>query len=174
MDEYRTEKSGAEPFPDRIATRGLPTLAFVFHPEIRADFQITCEGLGQWNGHATWLLHFRQRDNRPNRIHEGKMGELTFRADLKGRAWIAAETFQIVRIESELVSPIPQLHIVNEHQAVEYGPVLFERTNTELWLPKKAELYLDMNKRHYFRRHSFDNFMLFSVDSEGKAGEVKQ
>jgi tetratricopeptide (TPR) repeat protein len=173
VDEYRTEKTGAEGFPDHIATRGLPTLAFVFHPDLRSDFRITCEGLGQLNGRATWLLHFRQRDDRPNRFHEFKVGDSSYPAYLKGRAWISAETFQIVRIESEMMSPIPQLHILNEHQTVEYGPVLFQKTNTELWLPKKAELYLDMNKRHYFRRHSFDHFMLFSVDSEGKAGEIK-
>ena len=102
------------------------------------------------------------------------MGELTYPANLKGRAWVAADTFQIVRIESELVNPMPKLQILNEHQTVEYGPVLFQRTNTELWLPKKAELYLDVHKRHYFRRNSFDHFMLFSVDSEEKVGEVKQ
>ncbi len=173
VDEYRSEKSGSEEFPDRISTRGLPTLAFVFHPELRDDFQIVCEGLGQWSGRATWLLHFRQRDDRPNRFHEYKVGDLTYPANLKGRAWIAADTLQIVRIESELVSPLPKLQILNEHQTVEYGPVLFQKTNTELWLPKKAELYLDVHKRHYFRRNSFDHFMLFSVDSEGKVGEVK-
>lgn len=173
VDEYRSEKSGSEEFPDRIATRGLPTLAFVFHPDLRDDFQIVCEGLGQWSGRATWLLHFRQRDDRPNRFHEYKVGELTYPANLKGRAWIAADTLQIVRIESELVSPLPKLQILNEHQTVEYGPVLFQKTNTELWLPKKAELYLDVHKRHYFRRNSFDHFMLFSVDSEGKIGEAK-
>jgi tetratricopeptide (TPR) repeat protein len=173
VEEYRTEKSGAEESPDHIATRGLPTLAFVFHPYLRADFQMTCEGLGQWNGQAAWLLHFRQRDDRPNRFHEYKVGGLTYPANLKGRAWISASTFQIVRIESELVRPIPQLQILNEHQAVEYGPVLFQKTNTELWLPKKAELYLDVHRRHYFRRHSFDHFMLFSVDSDQKVGEAK-
>jgi hypothetical protein len=79
-----------------------------------------------------------------------------------------------VRIESELVSPMPKLQILNEHQTVEYGPVLFEKTQTELWLPKKAEIYLDVHRRHYFRRNSFDHFMLFSVDSEQKIGAVKQ
>ena len=119
------------------------------------------------------MLHFRQRDDRPNRFHEYKVGGLTYPANLKGRAWISASTFQIVRIESELVRPIPQLQILNEHQAVEYGPVLFQKTNTELWLPKSAELYLDVHRRHYFRRHSFDHFMRFSVDSDQKVGEVK-
>ena len=174
VDEFRIERSGREESPDHIATRGLPTLAFVFHPDLRGGFQIACEGLGQWNGQATWLLHFRQRDDRPSRFHEYEAGGSTYRGNLKGRAWIAASTFQIVRIESELVNPIPQLQILNEHQTVEYGPVLFQKTNAELWLPKKAELYLDVHKRHYFRRLSFDHFMLFSVDSEGRVDEVKR
>jgi tetratricopeptide (TPR) repeat protein len=174
VDEYRIERSGREESPDHIATRGLPTLAFVFHPDLRENFQIVCEGLGQWNGQATWLLHFRQRDDRPNRFHEYNAGGFAYPGNLKGRAWIAASTFQIVRIESELVNPIPQLQILNEHQTVEYGPVLFQKTNAELWLPKKAELYLDVHKHHYFRRVSFDHFMLFSVDSEGRVDEVKR
>ena len=174
VDEFRIERSGREESPDHIATRGLPTLAFVFHPDLRENFQIVCEGLGQWNGQATWLLHFRQRDDRPNRFHEYNAGGFAYPGNLKGRAWIAASTFQIVRIESELVNPIPQLQILNEHQTVEYGPVLFQKTNAELWLPKKAELYLDVHKHHYFRRVSFDHFMLFSVDSEGRVDEVKR
>ncbi len=174
VDEYRIERSGREESPDHIATRGLPTLAFVFHPDLRGSFQIVCEGLGQWNGQATWLLHFRQRDDRPNRFHEYQAHGFTYPGNLKGRAWIAASTFQIVRIESELVNPIPQLQILNEHQTVEYGPVLFQKTHAELWLPKKVELYLDVHKRHYFRRLSFDHFMLFSVDSEGRVDEVKR
>ena len=152
----------------------MPTLAFVFHPDLRDSFQIVCEGLGQWNGQATWLLHFRQRDDRPNRFHEYEARGSTYPGNLKGRAWIAASTFQIVRIESELVNPIPQLQILNEHQTVEDPPVLFQKTNTELWLPKKADLYLDVHRHHYFRRESFDHFMLFSVDSEGRVDEVKR
>jgi hypothetical protein len=68
---------------------------------------------------------------------------------------------------------MPKLQMLNEHQPVEYGAVLFQKTNTELWLPKKAELSLDVHKRHYFRRNSFDRFVRFCVDSEEKVGEVK-
>jgi hypothetical protein len=141
---------------------------------MRGDFEITCEGLGEWNRRATWLLHFRQRADRPNRFQEFKVGGLSYPANLKGRAWIAADSFQILRIESELVNPIPQVGIINEHQMVEYGPVPFQKKNIELWLPKHAEIYLDFKKHHYFRRHNFDNFKLFSVDAEEKIGDIKQ
>jgi len=172
IDEERKERSGNDPYPDHIAIRGLATLAFVFHPDIRNDFAITCEGLGHWNKRATWLLYFRQRPDRPNRSHEFKAGGVAYTASLKGRAWVAADTYEILRIESELVDPIPQLHLVNESQTVEYSPVLFPKKNIELWLPKQAEIYLTYNKRHYFRRHTFDHFILFSVDSEEKVGDT--
>jgi hypothetical protein len=38
----------------------------------------------------------------------------------------------------------------------------------ELWLPKKAEIYLDYRKHRYYRSHSYDHYLLFSVDSVEK------
>jgi hypothetical protein len=87
---------------------------------------------------------------------------------LKGRAWITADKFQIVRIESELMNPVPQIRLVGEHQVVEYGPVPFAKRNVQLWLPQSAEIYLDFRRHRYYRKHSFDHYMLFAVDSEEK------
>jgi len=177
VDEYRNDRNdeaGVGEFPDQIATRGLPALALVFHPDMRRNFQIVCEGLGEWNRQATWLLHFRQRDDRPNRIKQYKIGDRTCPANLKGRAWVSTTTFQIVRIESDLVSPMPQIQLLGEHQIVDYGPVPFPTRNVELWLPQHAELYFDFRRHHYFRRHSFDHFMLFAVDSIGKVKGPKR
>jgi tetratricopeptide (TPR) repeat protein len=166
VDEYRSGYSGPIEFPNNIVTRGVPALALIFHPTMRGNYQMTCEGLGEWHGKATWLVHFRQRDDRPSRIHAYKIGPEFYSVNLKGRAWIAADNFQIVRIESELVSPMPKIQLLSEHQVVEYGPVQFPKKNTELWLPKSAELYFHFRRHRYFRRHSFDHFMLFSVESE--------
>ena len=90
---------------------------------------------------------------------------------MKGRAWITADTFQIVRIEAEMAEPMPEIQLVSEHQVVEYGPVAFQKKNTSLWLPKRAEIYLDFRKQRYYRRHSFEHYMLFSTESEEKRNE---
>jgi len=73
---------------------------------MRDNFDMTCEGLSDWHGQSVWLVHFRQRDDRPARIHDYTVGAQTYAVKLKGRAWITSDKFQIVRIESELVSPI--------------------------------------------------------------------
>jgi tetratricopeptide (TPR) repeat protein len=171
VDEYRADKLGLAGYPDQIASSGFAALALVFHPHMRDNFEMKCEGLGDWRGEPSWLIRFQQRDDRPSRIHSYKVGTQVYPVKLKGRAWITAGKFQIVRIEAELVSPLPEIQLLSEHQVVEYGPVPFVRKNTTLWLPKSAEIYFDFRRHRYYRRHSFDHYMLFAVDSNEKRKE---
>ena len=168
VDEYRDAHSGLNDYPDHISSSGFAALALVFHPDMRDNFTMTCEGLGDWKGQSVWIVHFRQRDDRPARIHDYKLGAQIYSVRLKGRAWITSDKFQIVRIESELVDPMKPIQLLSEHQIVEYGPNPFPRKNMELWLPKTAEIYFDFRRHRYYRRHSFDHYMLFSVESEDK------
>ena len=167
VDEYRTDRRlTVDGYPDGIASSGFAALALVFHPDMRVNFEFTCEGLGDWHGQASWLVHFRQRDDRPNRMHHYKVGGQSYPVDIKGRAWITADKFQIVRIEADMTKPLPEIQLRSEHQVVEYGPIPFPKKNTTLWLPKSAEIYFDFRKHRYYRRHSFDHYMLYSVDTE--------
>jgi len=168
VDEFRSDKSVQEGYPDGIASTGFITLALVFHPDMQKDFDLDCEGQADWRGQASWLMHFRQRHDHANRMHSYTLGGQVFPVDLKGRAWITADKFQIVRIEADMVKPMPEIQLLSEHQTVEYGPVPFPMKNTTLWLPKTAEIYFDFRKHRYYRRHSFDHFMFFSVDTEQK------
>jgi tetratricopeptide (TPR) repeat protein len=173
VGEFRDQRSGAENFPDQIATRGLPALALIFHPDERDDFKMACEGLGDWRGQATWLVRFEQRTDHPRRIQEYRIAGHSYPVSLKGRAWISADSFHLLHVESDLVSPMPEIQLLSEHMAVDYAPQLFQKKSVELWLPKNAEIYFDFRRHHYLRRHSFDHFMLFSVDSEEKRNEPR-
>ncbi|HTT18352.1 MAG TPA: tetratricopeptide repeat protein [Candidatus Sulfotelmatobacter sp.] len=166
--EDRAAKLSLSDYPGNIASTGFATLALVFHPHMRDNFDLVCEGLGDWHGKASWLVRFQQRSDRPNRMHSYKVGDQFHPVPLKGRAWISTDKFQIMRIEAEMVKPMPEIQLLSEHQVVEYGPVPFPKRNTTLWLPKSAEIYFDFRKHRYYRRHSFDHYMLFSVDSEEK------
>ena len=168
LDENRTNKGMKTDNPDGIASAGVVMLVLVLHPDMQGSFDFDCEGRGEWRGEASWILHFRQRHDLPNLVHEYKIGGEHFRIDLKGRAWISADKFQIIRIEADMVHPMPEIELLSEHQTVEYGPVPFAKKNISLWLPKRAEIYFDFRKHHYYRRHSFDHYMLFSVDTEEK------
>jgi tetratricopeptide (TPR) repeat protein len=168
MEEYRNGMMDLDMFPERIATLGLTALVMVFHPIYRDDYEVTCEGLSRWHGGLAWQLHFRQKANKPARLRSYRVNAKSYPIALRGRAWISAETFQVENLETDLVSPVPQIQLHAEHIAIEYAPVKFVTRHQELWLPQSAEIYFDFNKRRMHRRHHFRDYMLFAVDEKQK------
>lgn len=171
VDEYRNNRDALPSLPDHFSTQGFMAAALIFHPDMQENFDLTCEGLGQWHGNATWLVHFRQRDDKPKRLEDYGEGGQTYGVSQKGRAWINSDNFQIVRLESELVNSVQGLTV--QHQVAEYGPVQFQKKNVQLWLPQSVDLFLEINRHRYYRRHSFDHYMLFSVNSGQKSAVVR-
>jgi tetratricopeptide (TPR) repeat protein len=171
VTEYRNNRDALPSLPDHISTQGFMTAALVFHPDMQDNFDLTCEGLGQWHGSATWMVHFRQRDDKPKRLEDYIEEDQTYGVSQKGRAWINSDNFQIVRVESELVNSVQRLTV--QHQIAEYGPVQFQKKNVQLWLPQSVDIFLEINRHRYYRRHSFDHYMLFSVNSEQKSATVR-
>ena len=168
IEDYSGDRIPQSGSPDGIGSTGFITLALVFHPEMQGDFDFDCEGQAKWFGKPTWLVHFRQRPDRPNRMQDYTVAGQTYRIDLKGRAWISSDTSQIVHIEADIINPMHEIQMLSEHQVVEYGPVPFARKSTILWLPKNVEIYFDIRKRRFYRHYTFDNYMLFDVDVSDK------
>ncbi len=172
VDEYRSDRYDEASLPDRIADRGFAELALVFHPSMRDGFQFTCGGLGEWHGEPAWLVRFQQHEDRPNHLQAYRLGDVSYPVYQKGRAWIAADNFTVLRIESELIRPMPQIELTAEHMVTEYTPVAFRKTGTEFWVPQTAEVYIYFRGQRIYHKHSFDNYMLFSVDTEEKVHEA--
>jgi tetratricopeptide (TPR) repeat protein len=168
IQEYRDSAGGELDMPDKITTTGLPVLAIAFHPLFRDDFDMRCEGLGDWNGQPAWLVHFQQIEEKPSRLRRYVVSGNNYPVRLKGRAWIQADNLQIVHLETDLVRGIPEIYLMSEHTSVTYGPVQFKRRGADLWLPQNAELYVHFAKRRFHRSESFDHFMLFATDAVDK------
>ncbi|HEX4543406.1 MAG TPA: tetratricopeptide repeat protein, partial [Candidatus Acidoferrum sp.] len=107
VEEYRSSVNFPSEFPDGIETNGLPAMVLIFHPHNAGSFDFTCEGLARWNGGLAWQMHFRQRADRPNTMRKYRLGAqgLSYPVALKGRAWIAADSYQIVRMETQEIAP---------------------------------------------------------------------
>lgn len=176
VEEYRNNGvATASDFPDGVATNGLPALVLIFHPFNAPNFDMGCEGLARLSTGLAWQVHFKQRPDKPNLIKRYRIGAdgPSYPVALKGRAWIAADTYQIVRLETDLVAAIPQIRLVADHSDIEYGPVQFQGGKVNLWLPQAADVYYDWRGRRIHRRHSFSNYMLFGVDSKQKISAPK-
>ena len=168
LQEFRRDLSGLGAFSDRISTHGLLSLAFVFQPGMQPDFRFNCEGLGEWKGQPTWLVHFRQLPDRAGRLQSFDVGQDSHAVALRGRAWIGAVDFQIVHIETDLVKPMPEVELMSEHEVGDYGPVAFVARKTQLWLPQDTQIYLEFRGHRYRFSNHYMDFKLFSVDSRQK------
>ena len=176
VEEYRSVGGFPGVFPGGVETRGLPALALIFHPDNVGNFDVTCEGLAQRSDGLAWQVHFRQRADRPNTMKRYRIGAegQSYPVAIKGRAWIAADTYQIVRLETDLIAPMQNIRLTADRAVVEYGPVHFRERHLDMWLPQSADVYFDWQGHRVHRRHSFSDYLLFSVDDKQQIGEPEK
>lgn len=168
MEELRDGRQSLDRFPARLATLGLPAVAMVFHPFYVDGYAMKCEGLGTWDGRPAWQIRFQQRPDKFPRLRGYRVKDMSYALKLKGRAWVDAESFEILHIDTDLLEPVPAILLMREHLSVDYRPVHFNKENEDLWLQQSAEVYMDFKGHHYRRKHTFSNFLLFSVDVNQK------
>jgi tetratricopeptide (TPR) repeat protein len=155
----------AQQFPSGIRTANLAEHGLIFHPLLATGFHFTCEGLGEWKGRPTWLVQFEEKKNDLNPFRSYVIEGFSYPLQLTGRAWIDAATFQVLRLESDLLKPVEKIRLTREHIAIEFASVQFRTNHQQLWLPQSADLYVELDGHRFYRRHSFSNFKIFSTDS---------
>jgi len=175
LDEKRDGGTGTDSFPTSLATVGLVSLGVdVFHPGFAKALDFKCEGLGQWRGKAAWILHFEQKPNVKSYLRLWETKTKTVEIPLKGRVWVAASSYNVLHVESDLREPMKELELMRDHLAIDYGPVNFQNGKTELWLPWYADMYLELHGRRYHHNHTLSNFSLFAVDTSDKINLPKE
>lgn len=168
--EYRVPAKGGHAFPASEQDTGQVALALIFHPSLRQDYDMSCEGVDKWKGQSAWVIRFQQRKNKPRRtLHFG-----AYPAMLKGRAWIAMETGQVLHMETNLMQDIPAVNLRGGAISVDYALVQLQTKRLELWLPQRVETYWEISSHRIVLYHTFRNFKVFSVDTQENIQKPKE
>jgi tetratricopeptide (TPR) repeat protein len=174
LEESRDGGVGVDSFPTSLVTTGLVGLGVaILEREYEGDFEYKCEGLSSWRGQAAWQMRFEQKRNVESRVRVWRRRGELFPVALKGRIWLAANSYDLLHMESDLRDPIEKLVLTRDHLAIDYGPVSFETGNQKLWLPWKAEMFMELRGKRYHHQHMLSDYMLFSVDTTNKIGKPK-
>jgi hypothetical protein len=164
VKEYRYRSSGIQQPPPLVDT-STAAFALIFHPTHIGNFDFRCEGLTELQASPAWQVRFEERDE-TKAFHAMRYGRSVYLPSFKGRAWITTDTYQVLRIETDLVSPVPQIDLRLEHLVITYARVEFQKRHVQLWLPESASLFIEYRGRRYERRHDFSDFQLFWIDTE--------
>jgi len=157
-----------------VRDTGLSVLALIFHPIMQDDYDMSCEGYGSWNENPAWVVRFQQKKDKKPRTLSFHTPNSTYHVSLKGRAWIAADSGEIIHLETNLVAGIAILGLQGNAVSVDYAPVQFHSQSVVLWLPKTAQAYADYGKRRMIIDHTFSDFQLFSVQTQQQIEKPKQ
>ena len=175
VDEFQNSRSSSEASARELVTKGLPALVLIFHPYYAGDFSMECAGLTTLNGKLAWQIRFRQREDKPSRIRSYSVGSTgrAYQLNLKGRAWFMANSFQILRLETDLIKPIAEIQLAVDHTSAEYGPVHFQSRAIDIWLPQAADLICERKGKRRHERITFSDYFLFAVDNKQELASPK-
>jgi hypothetical protein len=145
---------------------GIPALGLIFYPAIQGDYEMRCEGAAQWNNQLAWVVHFRQVKGKPSRTVTLSTPNQAYPIGIKGRAWIAADSGQVMHLEADLVEQELIIDLEEMAFSVDYAPVEFKSQGVKIWLPRFAIAYTDYAGRRMITEHTFSDFQLFSVRTQ--------
>ena len=175
VNERRDGGENLNSFPSSLATLGLVGLGVnLFDQNYSRDLEYKCEGLGAWRGQAAWQMRFEQKKGVPSQIRTWRNSRGVFPIPLKGRVWIAANSYDVLHVETDLREPVKEVQLTRDHLIVNYGPVNFEKGHTTLWLPWSAEMFMELRGKRYHHQHTLSNYMLFSVDTGSTISKPKE
>jgi Flp pilus assembly protein TadD len=161
-------------FPTSLATTGLNSLAIsLLQPADRNNFRYNCEGLTQLRGEAVWRIRFQEEGTETLSVRRWNKNGMIYNVPFKGRAWISQSTYDVLRVETDLLAPMDNLQLTRDHLRVDYGPVKFDYGNQTLWLPWDAELFMELRGKRYHHRHYLSDYRLFEVDTSNKISQPK-
>jgi hypothetical protein len=174
FEEKRNPRRGSSLSPAATQDTGLPEIVLIFLPNMQDDYEMTCEGAAQWYGQLTWVVRFQQRKDKPSRSYSFRVGNAVYPVGLKGRAWIASDSGEVVHMETGLMAEVPAVRVRQAYLSIDYAPVQFQAQLVKIWLPKLVDGFWDFGDHRTIVYHTFSDFFLFSVQTEQKIDKPKQ
>ena len=81
----------------------------------------------------------------------------------QGILWIDKNSFQILRMRSDLLAPNKELRLDQATTDVKFGPVQLQSTPTALWLPDDVDVFMEIANEKYRNVHHYTNYRRYQV-----------
>jgi hypothetical protein len=167
--EYRTD-SKARPTEPRglyngyLVTKGFVSLPLYFYPEYQALSRFRYLGREVLDKHNTEVVAFAQTPS--TKIGgEFSVNGRSVHVLSQGVAWIDPADNQIVRLRTEVLTPVPEIGLRSQSTQIKFATVRFSGAGLRLWLPREVEVETEWCGTFFRNVHSYSDFKLFTVDT---------
>ncbi len=166
--EYRTDLHGQEERPQKLTKNFIKMTGFAatelfFGPlqQPWSDFRYL--GRQKIGGSPTEAVAFAEHTDPQAVMGRFSMGEASIPILVQGVAWIRTSDYQILRIRTDILAPLPPLAQVTT--LVLYARNQFRDSPTALWLPREVEVKVSLGPYLFSNRHRYSDYRRFMVES---------
>jgi hypothetical protein len=179
FNEYRTDLAGRQASPLGLKEGFMLTSAFAsaamgFHPmyQPQADFRYL--GRQKVNGRDAYVIAYAQQPAKARLTGTFKSGEISMTTFTQSLAWIDPQSYQIIRLRTDLLKPLQELCLEKQTTEISYAEVHFKGLATGFWVPQQVTVSVDWNGKHLRNEHRYSEFKLFQVEATEKHGKPKE
>jgi hypothetical protein len=175
LSEYRTDKAGNRTTPGGgsddaryMVTLGFASAPLIFHPDYQTGSALRLLGRQRLDGHDTLVIAFAERPATAKMLEEFRISNASAVVLIQGIAWVDAATYQVLRMRTDLLKPVPEVRLEAQTTDVRFGEVHFPARDRGLWLPQEVAVTVHWNGRTFRNRHHYSDYELFQVKTHQK------
>jgi tetratricopeptide (TPR) repeat protein len=170
LTEYRSNAAGEDlsdrkPEEGHMLTKGFTALTMLFGSNFQAGSRFRYLGEQIIGGHKTQVIAFSQKPESAQPLEEFIMKNYSESILQQGVAWIDAETYQLVRLRTDLLQPMPRLGLRKQTTVIIYDEVKFRESPLDTRLPSEVVVTVELRDKTFHNLHRYSDFRLFHVDT---------
>jgi tetratricopeptide (TPR) repeat protein len=156
-----------------MLTAGFVSASLNFHPEFQSQSTFRYIGRQKVDGREAYVIAFAQQPMKTKLSGSFTDGRMTATTYTQGLAWIDARNYQIVRLRTDLLKPLPEVKLDRQTTEIDYQEVHFKNSSVGFWLPREVAVTVDWNGKTLHNEHRYSNFQLFDVKTNQRIEQPK-
>jgi hypothetical protein len=183
LEEYRVDLQSNQPQPDNALDKetspsqhtgtgsaqasplahGFAYMWVLFYPSNRAESTFRYLGRQKINRRNTLVVAFSQKTGSVRSPGEVRVEGKSIPILHQGVAWVDASDFRIVRLRTDLTSPLPDIQLRSLTAEVQFEETQVAGVTSSLWLPREVVVISDVNGLTSRDRHAYSNYRAYGV-----------
>jgi len=150
---------------NRPLTQGFATSWVHFYPSNRPRVSYRYLGEQKRDGHHTLVLAFAQKPESVLLPAVFRYQDKTAPMFLQGIAWVDPSDFRILRLRTDLLSPVPEVSLQRLTADIQFGLTRIEQVHTPLPLPHDVMITAVVGGATMREIHEYSGYHLFRAQS---------
>ena len=146
-------------------SQGFATSWVHFYPVNRPQATFRYLGEQKMNGQRTLVLAFAQKPQSVLSPALFRAPDKTVSMFLQGVAWVSASDFQILRLRTDLLAPLPEVSLHRLTTDTQFAPTRIEEVPSVLWLPRDVMVTSEVGGATLREDHTYSEYRLFRAKS---------